>query len=263
MNKYLSFIIGLSIILISCGKHDIPPDYPTVYNKLTTKNLKQRINSFTNRNQYISSKLNEFGFCGFCVTDDDILIGEIPLYQGTFNKSEAIEIVNNFISNNMAETGVVEPLAMTFSQEPTGIEFDDEIRWVFKTNNQKIDTLEILNSMIILHITNKEVTWCVGNWYPKINVPDEFNISQTKAKSILNRKKVSHYNIAGDEYKVIISNIDLDQSEVNLKVLPTETVDKIELRVCWQINIPAPVFYKMYVDVMTGEIIGEVPTIIS
>lgn len=263
MKKYLSFIIWFSIILISCEKYDIPTGYPTTYNKLNTNILTQRLNSFTNRNQYISSKINEFGFCGFSDTYDDILIGGIPPYQGAFNKSEAIEIVNNFISNNETETGIGDPLTITFAQESTTTGFDGAVGWFFKTNNQKVDTIEILNSMIVFHITNKEVTWCVGNWFPEINVPNEFNINQEKAKSLLNKKEVSHYTIAGEEYKVTISNIDLDLSKVNLKILPRETENKIELRVCWQINIPGPVYYKMYVDVITGEIIGGIPTIIS
>lgn len=262
MKKYKFFIIGFSLILTSCEQYDIPCDYPTTYKKLTTNILAQRLNSFTNRNQYISSQLNEFGFCGFSDNNEDIFRG-IPPYKGPLNKIEAIEIVDNFIANSQIETGIVEPLSITFSQESTSTGFDGAVLWVFKTNNQKIDTIEILNSMIIFHITNNEVTWCVGNWYPVINVPKEFNISPTKAKSILNNKEVSHYTIAGDEYKVTISNIDLDQSSVNLKVLPKVTEDKIELRVCWQINIPGPVYYKMYVDVMTGEIIGRIPTIIS
>jgi hypothetical protein len=35
------------------------------------------------------------------------------------------------------------------------------------------------------------------------------------------------------------------------------------LRVTWEFNIPGPVYYKIYVDVMTGEIVMAVPTIIS
>jgi hypothetical protein len=56
---------------------------------------------------------------------------------------------------------------------------------------------------------------------------------------------------------------DIDKSTIGLKILPITADDKIELRVAWLINIPGPVYYKIYVDVMTGEIIGQEPTIIS
>ena len=55
----------------------------------------------------------------------------------------------------------------------------------------------------------------------------------------------------------------IDKSTIGLKILPITTNDKIELRVSWLFNIPGPVFYKIYVDVMTGEIIREEPTIYS
>lgn len=50
---------------------------------------------------------------------------------------------------------------------------------------------------------------------------------------------------------------------IGWSILPVNNDDMIELRVGWLFNIPGPVYYKIYIDVMTGEIIGQEPTIIS
>jgi hypothetical protein len=46
-------------------------------------------------------------------------------------------------------------------------------------------------------------------------------------------------------------------------VVPIRTGETTELRLAWQVNIPSPVFYLIYVDAMTGQIIKQEPTIIS
>jgi Zn-dependent metalloprotease len=104
---------------------------------------------------------------------------------------------------------------------------------------------------------------CYGNRYPHIYIPGKFTFSQQKAKERLVNRVVSHYTIAAQKYDVKISASDIDKSSTRLVVYPVTKEDRIELRVTWEINIPGPVFYKIYVDVMTGEIINEEPTIIS
>lgn len=74
---------------------------------------------------------------------------------------------------------------------------------------------------------------------------------------------MTHYDIAGKPYYVKITTADLEKSTSKLKIYPIKDAKKIELRVTWEINIPTPVYYKIYIDVMTGEIIAKEPTIIS
>ena len=155
------------------------------------------------------------------------------------------------------------PADLAFVDISTSTGFGGSVGWHFKTANQKVDTIEVLNSMIFIHLTNGVVSSCYGNWFPEIFIPSKFNFNQTKAKESLEGKNVSHYNFGGQEYTVQISKTELDQSKIRLKILPVENVDRIELRVCWQVNIPGPVYYIIYVDVMTGAIIGKEPTIIS
>lgn len=263
MNKPLIVIILGLFLLSSCEKYDIPADYPTTYSRLSPSEYNQKVISYAAKNNYISSSLDEFGFCGFPDTYDDIVIGETPPNQGDFTQSEAIEIIKYFVSNNSSETGIKNPSDLTFPKMSFSTGFNNSLKWYCTGSSQKIDTIEVLYSNIIFHVTNKEISWCVGNWYPEIFVPSEFNISQTKAKSILNKKEVYHSTIAGDKYSVKITQKDLEESKVRLKIYPNLENDKIQLRVCWEINIPGPVYHRMYVDVITGDVVGQVPTIIS
>ena len=59
-----------------------------------------------------------------------------------------------------------------------------------------------------------------------------------------------------------ITSIDLEESEIDLKIIPKEIENRIELRLCWEIYIPG-VHYKIYIDVMYGNIIYQIPTMIS
>jgi hypothetical protein len=260
MTKSLPIILIISILLISCEKNDIPSNYPTTLIKGSSSIISQLRSSYALKNPFMTSSINDFGFCD--IIGDPLNVGTPPL-QNILTKSEATEIVKSFVSNNSSTTGVKNPDELTFYQVSTTTGYGRAIGWHFKTVNQKIDTIEVMYTMILIHLTNGVVTSCYGNWFPEIYIPAKFNFSQAKAVSDLEGKVVSHYTFVGAEYTVSISKADLGKSSVSLKVLPIETEDKIELRVCWQINIPGPVYYKIYVDVMTGAIIGQEPTIIS
>ena len=260
MTKPLSIILFFSVLLLSCEKIEIPKDYPTTYNKLSSVTISQMRTSYAAKNPYMVTSVNEFGFCDYL---QDLLDVDTPPVQASITQSEAIGKIKQFISQNSSETGVNYPDDISFYQISSDTGYGGAVGWHFKTTNQKVDTIEVMYSMILFHLTNGEVTSCYGNWYPDIFIPSHFNIDQTKAKAGLNGKTVSHYTFSGSEYTVTISQKDLDSSTIVLKVLPIEDTDKIELRVCWQINIPGPVYYKIYVDVMTGIIIGQEPTIIS
>jgi hypothetical protein len=245
---------------VSCERNDFDSNYPTTFKVYSSETLSQMQTSFSSKNKYLTTSLNEFGFCGFF---GDPLIVESPPIQELLTQSEAIEIIKNFVSKNIPETGVENPNDLTFSQISRSSEYGGAVGWSFKTSYQKVDTIEVMYSVIIFHITNREVTFCVGNWFPDIYIPRKFNISQNNAKTYLIGKVVSHITFVGEKYYVTISKADIDKSTTSLKILPITTEDKTELRVSWQINIPRPVYYIIHVDVMTGEIIGQEPTIIS
>jgi len=264
LKPFIIFLI-FSVSLSGCEKIDVRgvPDsnYPTVIYKLSPSSYSETRTLYFQNNKYVQSSLNRFGFCGH---DTNIRVVDSPPASNPQTQSEAIEIARNFISTNRIFTGVENPEDLTFIQADYSSEYwDGATYWHIKTANQRIDTIEILYTQILINIKYKTAYYCVGNWFPDIYIPKKFNISQDQAKAGLSGKVVSHFTIAGQRYEVKISGSDLRASSVNLVVLPVTNDDRIELRVTWQINIPGPVYYKIYVDVMTGEIVGEEPTITS
>lgn len=260
MTRHLFKFLSVALLIVSCEKHNVDPNYPTTLKVVPSATLSQMRESFSSKNRYLVTSVNEFGFCDYL---DDLLPVGTPPVHNALTESEAIEIVKNFASNNAFETGVKNLNDLTFSKKSTDTRYGGAIGWHFKSSYQKVDTIEVLYSLILFHITNGEMTSVVGNWFPDIYIPKQFNIDQEKAKASLVGKVVSHSNFAGQAYYVTISKTDIDKSTPGLKIVPIKTDEKIELRVGWLINIPGPVYYKIYVDVMTGDIIGQEPTIIS
>jgi hypothetical protein len=259
MRNELLIFLTIMILLCSCEKTNIPAEYPTTYHKLTESVLDQKQTDYINRNQYIRSSINGFGFCDF---SGDPMSTEAPPFIGEISESQATDIILEFVSKNSAETGINDPDELDFYSSSDDKGYDGSDLWHFRSENQIIDTIEVLQSSILFHLVNGKVTSCYGNWYPYIYIPCEFIYNPSKAKLVLIGKVVSHYTIAGKEYTYTVSGNNLEKSICHLKILPKEYEDIIELRVCWQIYVP-DVFYILYVDVINGEIVGQAPTIIS
>jgi hypothetical protein len=261
MTKHLVKFLIVAFLFLGCEKTILYTDYPTVINKLSAETLNQSRLTFSANNNFLISSLSEFGFCGFA---DDILNADSPPALLPLTESEAIEVARNFIARNPSTTGVSKIDELTFYQKSFSTDYaDGGTGWNLKSFYQMVDNIEVMYSEIIIGIKNREVQYCIGNWFPDIYIPKKFNFNQEEAKKALVNKTVSHFTFGGDQYNVTISEADLDKSTIKLKILPVTTDTRIELRVSWQLNIPGPVFYIIYVDVMTGEVIGEQPTIIS
>lgn len=260
MKKLIKILLVFSTLLQGCAKDNVSKDYPTTLKKKSANVISQMRTNYFNRNQYVTSSLNDYGFCE--LGSDSLSVGNPP-YIGAITKSEATDIVKTFVSENMGETGVENPDELYFSQASIDTGYGGALIWALRSVNQKIDTIEVINTKILFQVINGKVTLCYGNWYPQIYIPKKFTVSTAQAKALLNGRVVSHYTFAGDQYSVTISKSDLDKSSVHLKIVPEESKDEIKLHVCWQINIPAPVSYMIYVDVMTGAVIGQESTVIS
>jgi hypothetical protein len=256
---FLCSIIGLAILFSGCEKLDIPRDYPSTYFILPSDTITKLQNEYLIRNPYLKSSLDEFGFCDISHNNLEI---ESPPYISDISRSEAEYIARDFLKNNSRETGVNDSEEFTFYSGGSITSTTGTVTWNFKSVNQTIDTIEVLYTCIIFSIRNGFVISCSGNWYPEIYIPERFNFYQSKAKATLNGYTVTHYNIGGDPYYDTITSLDLEESEISIKIIPKNTTDRIELRVCWEIYIPG-VSYRIYIDVMNGEIVSQTPTIIS
>ncbi len=265
MKQFLIYFL-LACTLAGCEKKDLlysnDTNYPTVIDKLSSTTLSALRTSYAQKNKYLTSSLNEYGFCSLT----DILPGTVdtPPILSMPTQPEAIEIVKSFVSQNSTYTGVENAANLTFSDIfSSSAYWDGASSLVLKSSNQRIDTIEVINSQIIFHLKSRELVYCMGNWFPKVYIPDKFNINREAAKSSLLNKVVWHSTIAGVPYSAKITTESLSASTTRLVVFPYTIDNKIELHVTWQVNIPAPVYYLINVDVMTGEIISEQPTIIS
>lgn len=259
MARHLFKIFVAALLFWGCERNDLitDPDYPATYYKIPAATLTQMRTALLTEYKYLRSDLNDFGFC---YLPENYITTKPPEIPNILTETEVKAIANSFIVAHPDETGIENPGEVTYSKShslPGGTD------WSVVTSLQKADTAEVLNSDLILRIKNGVLVSCSGNRYPEIHIPDNFKFSIDKAKIHIIGKEVTHYNVGGEKYYVTISKSDLEGSTAGLKIVPVKSADKIELRVTWMINIPGPVFCKVYVDVMTGEIIREDPTIIS
>lgn len=246
-------LLGSLIKIKAEATAEIDNNYPTTINILSQDELSLRINEYYERNLYITTTLNDYGFCSASLRDEANLT--------SFNSvsiDEATAIVENFISINSNETGICTVNDVAYDD----IDEFGENHWYFTTKNQTIDTIEVINTRIGFRVYNAEVVVCNNNWYPEIYVPGTFNFNPEKAKSILVNRVVTHLTWTGP-LNITITSENLNESTVRLVIVPIEYEERIELKVTWEIDIPYPVHYLIYVDVMTGEIIREIPTIFS
>ena len=145
---------------------------------------------------------------------------------------EAEDKAKEFIEQNKNFLGSPNLTTVSFKRVDlsSGNFWGNATYWALNTNNQRIDTIEVLETNIFMTIKNREVVSCTGNWYSSIYIPHEFNINQTKAKTILKGRTVSHTSICGDIYKFKITEANLTASKINgVKIYPIESEDKIQL----------------------------------
>lgn len=264
MNKFYVLLLFLCLIILACQKEDnllSDSKYPTTIKPIDAAILKQKQQEFQEQNKYIASSLNEFGFCA---PSEATVNNPQPPFTTPLTETEAIEKAKKFILNNKDNLGIEEPekVVITKAWFSTGY-YNGGTMWRIDSHDQKNDTIQVLYSNIAINIMNSEIQYCTGNWYPNIYIPKHFNFDQEKAKSTLRNKTVWHSDISGRSHPMKITDQALVSCQIKgLKIYPIKSDDKIQLFVTWKIHVP-DVYYILYVDVMTGEIIASEPTIIS
>jgi hypothetical protein len=264
MKNLIFFFLLIYASFISCQKEDnLLSDnrYPTTIKPLEVNILKQKQQEFQDQNKDIASSLDEFGFCA---SSEATVNNPLPPLTTALTEIEAIEKAKKFILSNKNYLGIEEPdkVDITKAWFSTGY-YNGGTMWRVDSHDQKYDTIQVLYSNISILIMNSEIHYCTGNWYPNIYIPKHFNFDQEKAKSTLRNKTVWHSDFIGQSHPMKITDQALASCQIaGLKIYPVKSDDKIQLFVTWKIHVPE-VFYIFYIDVMTGEIIAEEPTIIS
>jgi uncharacterized repeat protein (TIGR02543 family) len=231
------------------------PMYPTTIYRLSEEILLEMRNDFAQRNPDVYTTLNHFGFCA-------IASGGRNGTPGGFTKEEAIAAVKEFVARNPEYTGVSNPNDLQFKSITSTVGYNDVLFWYFYAENQIINNMEVDYSGINFYTQSEKLVSCYGNHFPEVYVPEKFNFSVEKAKSQLLGKEVIHLGWTGPYSEGIVTEDLLQQSITELIIVPLKTDEKIELRVAWKIFISS-LHHIFEIDVMTGEIIREKPTIIA
>ena len=260
LNALLLAILFLGVI----GCKDDPIDeiiedtlYPTTIYRLSEETLLQMRNDFKQRNPDVYTSLNQFGFC------DMLEPGGKNGVSGGFTKEEAITAVKEFVAQNPEYTGVKNPNDLQFSRIESFTGYNDAIFWNFRTENQIINNIEIDYTGILFQTQNKKLVSCYGNHFPNVYIPKKFNFNIEQAKSKLLGKEIIHWDIGGNPYSLgNVAEEHLQKAFAKLIIIPVTTDEKIELHITWQIYLDS-LYYIFEIDVMTGEIIREIPTIIA
>jgi len=233
------------------------PLYPTTIYSLPEEILLQMRNDFAQRNPNVYTSLNQFGFCAMLTP------GGGNGVSGGFTKEEAIAAVKEFVTRNPEYTGVSNPDDLQFKSISSTVGYNNALFWHFRTRNQTINNIEVDCTEILFHTQNWKLIRCYGNHYPDVYVPTKFNFNVEQAKSLLLGKEIIHWGWGGQYSAGIVTVEHLQQSTTKLIIVPVTTDEKIELRVVWQVYLNGPLHYIFEIDVMTGETIREMPTIIS
>ena len=236
-------------------QEELPNDinYPTTISRLPEETLLQMRKDFAQRNPYVCSSLNQFGFCA----SDAVEAMDAP--SGYFTKEEAIEAIKEFVARNPEHTGISNPDDLQLEQMRSTTHNNIPVNWHCFAGQKEINNLEINNICIVFHTRNRALYSCDGNYFPNVYIPEKFNFDLERAKSRLLGKEIFHVGWGGEYSLGIIKAKHLKDCPANLIVVPLITDEKIELRIAWQIKTLA----IFAVDVMTGKIIREESCVIS
>ena len=237
------------------------PMYPTTIYRLSDEVLAQKRSDFAQRNPKLITSLDQFGFCGVLSPSG----GDGS--SGGFTEEDAIAAVKEFVACNPEYTGVKNSNDLRFRMTYRSVGYNDAVFWVLRTENQTINGVEVARTEIIFNTRNRELTSCQGNHFPDVYIPPKFKFDTVQAKSQLLGREVTNWGWSGPYTIGPVTAEHLQESSAKLMIRPlTDAVEyrdaeKIELRVVWQIYLSSlPLVFE--IDVMTGEIVRETPTII-
>ena len=265
--RVLFFFILLVFVLACTKENEIEnkllfrntdKNYPTVFPKLSDKEIEKRQNEFEN-NQITFSRIDSFGFVGWSFNDDFEIRKQ--LHKSTFSDVNALtKRVKQYLVNKSKFTGIKDSsLLIPVSVKPR---FQNYGGTFFRSDStefnslyidfgpQQLNGLEIYNSLLTCMATATGVYHVFGHWYPNVYIPPVDQVSVELAKTVLVGKKLTGFDGWGRELNYQIVEQDLNE---NRKIIyPFIAENKLELRVCWEFK---PSHWQIFMDTSTGEIL--------
>ena len=238
-------------------------NYPTSFKKLTPQQQKQKQAEFE-KGQVTFSEIDSFGFVGWSFNDDYEI--RKALYKTQFSDAAGLTnlvklyLVEKGDFTGITDTSLLIPKEIKLRFQNYGGEFvqTDSTKYNhlgIDFGTQKINGLEVYNSLLTISATANGVHHVFGHWYPRAYIPPGDKVSVELAKKVLTGRKLKSYNGWGQELNHIISVMDLDD---NRKIIyPYINGNHLELRICWEFT---PSHWQIFMDTTTGEILFEQDT---
>jgi len=172
-------------------------NYPKIIKVVNAERLTILRSDFAQQNIYVESSFNAFGFCDYA---EDPVNAPDPPVDTTVTQSDLQISVKEFLFKNSSYTGVKE------TDNPEIIKVigrnnfrDGNNHWYLQIKAKKIDSIDVLSTLLNVTIKGREVISCHGNWFPGIYVPKEFNVNEDLAKRFLIDWTVTHIGMAGND----------------------------------------------------------------
>ncbi|NOR45548.1 MAG: hypothetical protein GQ534_08200 [Candidatus Delongbacteria bacterium] len=272
MKKY-SLIVLIFILLSSCNILEVQDKSNSIFNHHNPNIVDPNIDYPTIYYPLAETELNELQieFDSLLGSEYDAFMDEYGLVgsYGLLNRGQSsIEDVNEAIS--IAKSAVthfskftnVSDSSLIVVNKATNIGgyylFTD---WVVSFENQIYDGYEVLNTRIMVLITD-EIIQVRENYYTDIFVPTENRISVEDAQNLIIGSEIEYYDFVGLDTLVVKENmfyVNGATERSKVKILPRDLGDSVEMRVCWRVPIFAfggiyPDWY-VFVDILSGEVV--------
>lgn len=223
--------------------------YPTVISPLPSAQLEKLNAEFRDLNPKFWGNLNKYGFI-----DDDIKSTTYMVHPDTILTDENLmnQRAKAMLLKNSKFTGVADSTKLVVIG--SWVHGKGKL-WTVRFANQVYNGLEVKNSKIFTWLDAKGVYRVSGNWYSYIFIPDK-QIREEDAKDIIIGFKIEYYTgWGGDKQVYIVTEQDITNPAVKI-VLVQFSGENIELKVAWQISVGLPIGWHVFIDIVTGEILG-------
>lgn len=272
-----SVLVGFTIGMISCNLLSVEEslaDYPTIYSSIGFSDLEEMNEEYQSaNNNHICSTLNRYGFTGYselffengvspCLTREVVRV-EMN------NTDTLVTTAKKSLLKNSSYTGVQDTTLLTAAEVLPlyGCTICDgpdvnnvPIEWKVTFANQKVDSVEVLETEIVVFIDALGVNRIWGNWYPDFEVPGFVIYGYEEVQNNLVGWQIDMRPYTGEEIIYTVKEQDLTITPER-RYLPIENEGKqqLEIRVCWAI----PINYEndnfegwtAYVDIQEGFLI--------
>lgn len=268
MKNQIAFISFLFIL--GCTSNDLVDEdllfrnddrnYPTSFQKISKTEIEKRQAEFE-KGQITFSEIDSFGFVGWSFNDD--FETRKTLYKTAFSNtnqlitSAKLYLVEKSSFTGIKDTSILVPKEVKLMFQDYGGELERKDTTTFNHlgidfGTQKVEGLEIYNSLLTISATANGVHHVFGHWYPQVYIPPVDKVSAELAKKVLTGRKLKSYNGWGQELNHIITPSDLDK---NRKIIfPYINGNRLELRVCREFT---PSHWMIFMDTTTGQILFE------